>query len=319
MVVCKGKGGISATVLAYSRSTETDDEILTYEIECPRFIWAEVLTHKALSRNCASSRAIPFAKMLNNLTAIPVHWGRNKSGMQATEELSDVEIEGAENQWNVAKTSASHFAQLFNTLGIHKQITNRLIEPFQMVKAVITATEWDNFFWLRNHEAAQPEIHELARVMLEAKKASVPVALSPGDWHVPYYEDGYWIGNELGYDIKGYTLMEARIISAARCAAVSYRNTDYPLDKCIEVYERLIGDDRKHASAFEHQATPMDYNTELDFTEWVVNLDEDPRTWEKGITHADRNGNLWSGNFKGFIQHRQLIDGHVCTNYEEKE
>ncbi len=99
-------------------------------------------------------------------------------------------------------------------------------------------------------------------------------------------------------------LDEAIKISAARCAAVSYRNTDYTLEKSLQVYDRLVGAEKKHGSALEHQATPMEQTQQA-----YRNCPERPASWEDGVTHTDIKGNMWSGNFKGFIQHRKLIPG----------
>jgi len=196
-------------------------------------------------------------------------------------------------------------------------VYNRLTEPFQMMKTVISATEWENFFWLRNDKAADPTLEEVARSMYEAREQSVPTLLKAGDWHLPYVvtttHEGlgcqeFWIDN---YDGVAITPREAIKVSAARTAAVSFRNEDYGLEKCLQVYDKLVGDQRKHASAMAHQATPMKE------TCWVigsyidndVNCPDNPYSWESGISHADREGNLWSAQFKGWIMHRKLIEG----------
>lgn len=338
-VVVEGKGGISAKIILDSVSSVTGSRMVTYEIECHRYIWAEMLTHKMLSRNAASSRAIPVAKMFDQCKAEPVYWGKNKSGMQADEECSQVvevgyysdQYQGGpitakrERAWEEAKKSAVKFAKAFSDAGYHKQITNRLTEPFQMMKAVVSATEWDNFFWLRNHEAAQPEISELARCMYEARQQSIPQTLHAGDWHLPYVECNRENDDTLSYKIytDGFDLgfqylsiEDALKVSAARCAAVSFRNCDYGLEKSREVWERLVGDERKHSSAMEHCAKVM-ANAAAVWRSTGVNLFYDSRTWEEGVSHATRDGGLWSGNLKGFVQLRKLIDGECCWSYEE--
>ena len=105
----------------------------------------------------------------------------------------------------------------FNEVGYHKQIVNRLTEPFQFIKVVVTATEWDNFFKLRLHEDAQPEIHELARCMLEAMEKSEPTYLEEDEWHLPYILDGERIQVPLEAQKRA---------SVGRCARVSYQNHD---------------------------------------------------------------------------------------------
>jgi len=177
-----GKGGIRATIIADSIS-QWGKRLTTFELEYPRFIHAEIMTHRLLSRNCASSRAIPSKKMFNLIEqspAIPIHWGKNQTGMQAYKEHDQLinyeEIDYTPKElWHKAKSSAISYAYTMSEAGYHKQITNRLVEPFQMIKAVISATEYDNFYWLRNHHAAQPEIKEVAECMLNAYNISEPV------------------------------------------------------------------------------------------------------------------------------------------------
>ena len=190
-----------------------------------------------------------------------------------------------------------------------------------MMKTIVTATELYNFFWLRNDVAADPTLQELARCMKEAYDSSKPRVLSEDHWHLPYVNSRYYgLTGERIFDINGedLTIEDAIKVSAARCAAVSFRNEDYGLEKCREVYDRLVGDERKHASALEHQARPIkemdnvpkgsNYPTEM------INVPEWAESWEPGVSHSDRSGQLWSGNFKGWIQYRKLISGE---NHDE--
>ena len=346
MIKVEGKVGISAEVLCHSVS-EQGQEILTYVLEYPRMIHSEIMTHRLISRNAASSRAIPFAKMKEQLRGIPVRFGKNVSGMQDSGDhkefvklhqfmpvgTSDT-YEGMyeqseysftpEQAWEEAKESAVTFSEAFSVAGFHKQVFNRLTEPFQMMRTIVTATEWDNFFWLRNHEAADPTLHELARCMWEAKQQSKPQLLKAGQWHLPYVDAsnyntevttlGFYIAEEAGPLF--ITLEQAIKVSAARCAAVSFRNIDYGLEKCLEVYDRLVGDDRKHASALEHAATPIAASQSgYDGCSPVINFHGISSTWQEGISHVDRNGDFWSGNLKGWLQYRKLIPGE-CYNRE---
>lgn len=313
---------ISAKIIADSIST-LGVRITTFELEYPRFIHAEFMTHRLFSRNAASSRAIPVTKAIELIkadTATPVHWGKNQPGMSAKEEchalvqtgvwsiIDGVECKGdlpRENAWNVARDNAIRVAEAFNKAGYHKQIVNRLLEPFTHIKVVCTATEYDNFFYLRCHPDAQPEIQVLATEMWNAREASTPVKLKNGEWHVPYYEDGYWIPGDysngaFGLDAYGNTAEDAIAISASCAAQVSYRKLDDSLEKAKNIYARLVESKPVHASPFEHQATPMD----------EMNICPD------GYTHTDKYGNIWSGNLREWIQHRQLIDGHVCNQYK---
>ena len=294
---------IEAKILAHSKSSVNGKEIVTFELQYPRFIHSELMTHRLFSRNAASSRAVPVTKMIeqvSNSPAVPCHWGKNQPGMQAKEELSGDELYDVKQYWDFAAEKAADYADLMNKKGAHKQIVNRILEPFQMMKTIVTATEFDNFFWLRKHEDAQPEIKRLAEVMWDALQSSEPVELAAGDWHTPYFGAGYW------QEGCGTPLEDALAISSSCCAQVSYRKLDDSLEKAKDIFAKLIESKPCHASPTEHQATPM----EVDF---------DYITWPDGVTHMDRNGNLWSGNFCGFVQHRQLIPDNVCYNYKEQQ
>lgn len=317
---------IKAKVICDSINKE-GNRLTTMELEYPRMVHSEFMTHRQFSRNAASSRAIPFDKMLEQLDGIPSRFGAAQKGMQDGGTVHHGFVIDTETcyphsyleAWNIIKLESVKWSKAFKEAGYHKQIYNRLTEPFQMIKVVVSATEWDNFFWLRDDVMADPTIAELARKMKLAYDDSVPQLLKVGEWHLPYvFVDFALIDAKLqqiyflrdNIDMRdNITLEQAIKVSAARSAAVSYRNEDYGLEKCLQLYDRLVGDERKHSSALEHQATPMEDNSGEAFTSWCVNNSSDSRSWQEGISHVDRNGNLWSGNFKGFIQHRKTIDG----------
>lgn len=303
-----GRGNIKAKIVA--DSINGNNRITTFELEYPRFIHSELMTHRLFSRNAMSSRAVPIGKMLEQVRknpARPIHWGINKSGMQAETEHEDVEL--CENLWGGCAQSVAMLAEVLKHQGLHKQIVNRLLEPFQMMKVVVTATEYNNFFWLRCDEDAQPEIKELAECMKSAYDESKPEQLKTGEWHTPYVEHKRY-PEGLIYKVYGISVnvKDAIAISSSCCAQVSYRSIDNSFDKAMRVYDRLgVGGSKIHASPFEHVASPMVV------TKWKEYCD--PSIWvdaeEDGVTHVDREGNYWSGNLKGWIQHRQLLDGHT--------
>lgn len=286
---------IKAKIIADSIHPQKTTRLTTFEVSFPRWILSEFNTHRQLSRNSASSRAIPIQSNIDNIlfdTAIPVSWGKNQSGMVADTEVDNEVAELAEKIWLEARDNAINSAKKLSDLGIHKQIANRLIENFTYQKVIVTATEWANFFWLRNHKDAQPEIKVLAEKMFEIYKASDPYELNIGDWHTPYFEHGYWNPDSIiGLD-------DALKISASCCGQVSYRKNDDSLDKAHKVFDMLnlnndSDDVRKHASPVEHQGTPIDYTWFMS----SVMSDND------SVTHRTRNA-LWSGNLKDFIQYR---------------
>lgn len=287
---------ISAKIICDSISP-SGVRMTTMEIEYPRFILAELNTHRMLSKNSASSRAIPVTAMHKTLVAEPVSWGKNQPGMQASEELNNADRGMALYVWNQARDMAVKYSTvLASELGVHKQLANRVTEPWMMMKTVISGTEWSNFFYLRNHRDAQPEIRELAKRMHEAMVASVPTRLLPGEWHLPYVQTCRDKLNDIFYrdsDGSELTLEDARIVSASCCAQVSYRKNDDGLEKARKIYKQLIESTPAHASPVEHQATPMK-PTKFPFD-------------HIGVTHVDGKGHRWSGNLQEWVQFRKLI------------
>lgn len=295
---------IDAKVVADSISS-SGIRLTTMELCFHRFILPEFNTHRVFSRNAASSRAIPTNKLLSQVAdspAMPVHWGKNQPGMQAREECNnevwldwddynDCERRGTrEEAWIEASLHAIETAKSLDFAGYHKQVTNRLLEPFMWVKVIVTATEWDNFFSLRLHKDAQPEMALLASKMREALEQSNPVTLQPGQWYLPYVTGDTW------EDVKE-DVTSAIKCSVARCARVSYLNHDNSqpdIAKDISLADKLL--EAGHMSPFEHQGTPMVYSKAY----YNICL-------LKGETHLDKNGHKWSGNFRGWVQYRQLL------------
>jgi len=192
--------------------------------------------------------------------------------------------------------------------GAHKQIVNRILEPFQIIKTVVTATEFDNFFHLRCHKDAQPEIKHMADLMFAIMNSSKPELLNHGEYHTPYVEHVRNSKGILEYvsnsSSEKMNSEQAVIVSASCCAQVSYRKNDDSYDKALMIYDRLVNNRPLHASPFEHQATPMKYPIM-----GMEGIDE----WEKGVTHMSKDFEFWSGNFRGWIQNRQTIHENVYT------
>lgn len=309
MVTVEGKGGIKATIIKDSISN--GNRLITYELEYPRLFHSEVMTHCMLEKNAASSRAIPvesMLKMIEDSPAMPVEWGENNPGMVSKKLLDPLRESMAKAIWTAASKTAVAFARVMaakDGINAHKQIANRLTEPFQFMKTVMSGTEWENFFWLRHHPDADPTFKELARCMYEAREKSIPVELTPGQWHLPYValdsNGRYWVDDQTEVDLE-----TAKKVSASCCAQVSYRKLDDTVEKAFKVYDMLnIGSEDKpaHASPLTHQGTPIKKTDSIE----LINMPENVYTWEQGITHTRRDRSLWSGKFKGWIQHRQLI------------
>lgn len=293
---------ITAKIITDSISAN-GNRMTTFEIEYPRFILAELNTHRMLSKNSASSRAIPVAamhKQIQDSPATPVYWGRNMPGMQAKEQVTGLRLALVKKVWGLSRNTNILFAKILGKLGLHKQLSNRRTEPDMMMKTVISGTEWANLFWLRDHPDAQPEFADLARKMHIAYNGSIPQLLHPGEWHVPYVHAARRKDSDkLVYfaDNEAITVEEAKIISASCCAQVSYRKNDATLEKATKIFKQLIESQPCHASPVEHQATPMQ-SVEAEIAAEELN---------PGISHIDRKGNLWSGNLQGWIQFRKLL------------
>lgn len=259
--------GITAKVVADSVSLD-GVRLISWELRYPRFIHQEFMTHRAFSRNASSSRAIPVSRMIKEVMdepAMPVHWGKNQPGMTAAAKVdADIQAE-AYAVWMQACMDAVKHAEKLTALGVHKQVTNRLIEPYNHIRVLCSATETDNFFALRDHPNAQPEIQTLARCMRVAMDASTPRRLGPRQWHLPYIEraDYAMFGTYEGAEWDGtgaHPISTLIKLSVARCARVSYRNAqgDLPAtDHDLSLYQRLMTDTPMHASPAEHQATPV--------------------------------------------------------------
>jgi hypothetical protein len=290
--------GISAQVIEDSIS-ELGIRLTTLQLRFPRFILAELNTHRQLSKNARSTRAVPTLKLIDEVRLnpfIPVKWMKNKSGMQATEPMSPEEAVKAESLWRQAAASAADYAEALFATGLHKQWAGRVLEPFMFVDSLVSSTHWANFDALRDHPDAQPEIEVLAKAIIEARAGSSPVNLKPGQWHLPYCTFGEKI---LAEDSGDYS--EALKLSTARCARVSYAPFDGngSIEKELERYFSLVGSTPIHASPAEHQATP-------DILKVAGgNVLFGRKDWTEPKKH---------GNFFGWIQHRKTIPNNYVPD-----
>jgi thymidylate synthase ThyX len=223
--------------------------ITTLELTMPKWLVAQLNTHRCFSRNSASSRAIPLKKLRAQVLEnpyVPSTWPRNQKGMQGGEALDASHAGASERAWRQALSDACKHHEWLEHLGVHKEIANRLLEPFMWTKVLVTSTEWENFFKLRLAGAgAQHEMGRLALAMQQAIYSSEPAILHPGDWHLPFTQS-----------TTATTMTLAQ--SVARAARVSYMNhgkqssysQDYDLSKRLH--------DDGHWSPFEHQAVAME-------------------------------------------------------------
>lgn len=270
---------ISAKVLADSITAE-GVRLTTMELVYPRIILAELNTHRVFSKNSASSRAIPWKRMkqmLRDNPALPASWRMNQAGMQGYEIADHAVAQNAQNIWLSAMESAIQHADELDKLGLHKQIVNRLVEPFCHMKTVMTGVYWENFNVLRNHHMADPTIAALAEAVHTAREASTPKLLKKGEWHLPY----------ITAKDKADDVMELVKVSAARCARTSYNNMEgkrSSFEEDVQLHDRLLVDQPIHASPAEHQATPDEKYP--------------CGTWANPHRH---------GNVAGWVQYRKML------------
>jgi hypothetical protein len=245
----------SARVIADSISP-FGNRVTTMVVTLHRFVLAEFNTHRVFSRNSASSRAIPVSKMLERYytePAYPISWPAEKPGMQGGEELTGEDLAAAKDLFayvnDMTYKAVEEYIFMHPEVRLHKSVMNRLLEPFLWHTIVVTSTEWDNFFDLRCHELAQPEIRAAAELMEDAWEKSTPVELALGMWHLPFFDPQY------AEDVSFEFAMKA---SVARCAWVSTMSHDgEKTPEAIErMYDRLVNADPMHASPLEHQCTP---------------------------------------------------------------
>ncbi len=298
-----------ARVLLDSRAPN-GARLTTMECKFHRFVLAEFNTHRMLSRNSASSRAIPVKKQLQRIKddlAYPVKWPAEQPGMQGGDEIA--KIQAARDVWLSASHAAVEHAIELVDLGVHKSVVNRLLEPFMWHTVIVSFTSWENFARQRAHWMAQPEIHELSQKMVYEYETSVPEPLGLGEWHLPYIRSEEWFLLEEGQ----LSLEQLKQISVARCARVSYLTHEGERDiaKDLVLYARLAEQpgmmtapideaDPMHASPLEHVATPCRCPTiVLDHLEdWLPHVDETAI-----IGHR--------GNFRGWDQMRHEVEDRI--------
>lgn len=246
-------------IIADSKNPYNGIRLTTFQLRYWRSIHAELLTHRVFSRNASSSRAIPistFLKQVWNDPAGPIHWGANQPGMKARKELTGFKKWFAQFMWRFSGKVVCSFVWLVNKVSKpHKQTFNRLLEPWQYISVIVTATEWDNWFELRDHPDAQPEIRELARMMKEEMDASKP---KEQVYHLPYITDKDYFDK---YTEMPRSIEQLMQISAARCARVSYLTHDGKIptiENDLKLFHQLVGSVPLHASPTEHPAMAVE-------------------------------------------------------------
>lgn len=330
----------SAKIIADSISP-AGHRFTTFEAVYPRIVLAEVNTHRTLSRVSASSRAVPVEKMIRRALEdpyVPTHWGKNQKGMQAEEDVDAETAQKAVAVWLKIRDQVVLGVRELLELGIHKQITNRWLEAAQWHPTVISATEWSNFFNLRDHKDAHPDFRDLAHAMRELRIKSEPAQISYDAWHLPYVDP---LMENIEPDKKDTHWSYWGKISVGRCARVSTLTHEGKRDLQADVglHDKMFTGG--HMSPYENVARPMTPD-ELELFEqkklrwhhehgwyWVG------AQWSDGGLHAEESwmGNrkaVWTlvapgkythflGNVQGWVTLRKMIPHEenilgVCTS-----
>ena len=259
---------IKATIVLDSINP-SGDRLTTFQVHIPKWLLQEINTHRSLSRSYSSARAIPAKRYRKSSSFSPVAWTANKPGMQGGKELESWRLLLANFGWEFGRLTAKISHIILTAAGLHKQHTNRVLEPYSWADGIVSGTEWENFIKLRKHKDAQPEFYQLAEQISWLLDTNKPEQLELGEWHLPFIDNhDYMRCIELRYD--------PRLISGARCARVSYGSQEpFDIEKDFKRAEMLLNSTPKHASPFEMVALCS----------------------SKG-----------SGNYKGWYQYRHILE-----------
>ena len=319
---------IKVECIQASQCAITGQKLFTLICEYPLDVHAQLLTHGALSKNSSSCRAIPIGTACDNLRANPAKkiWTGKQAGMQGKPITSKVKLGQLDAMHGVFLEQAISNAKMMEEAGVHKQNAGRYLSPFQNIKIVLSGTDWENWDWLRNDPDAQPEIQQLARMIIEARESAEMFILNAGEYHVPYVHRNRNVAGELEYFRKDMNAMQSRDhptaytytklavsqaieLSQSCCAQTSYRKEDTSAEKTEDIIGKLFKGHKVHASPTEHQATPIDAICH-GAPPQGVSLQQIMDDLPEGITALDRRLQFKSGNFTNWIQQRQLIEGH---------
>lgn len=343
---------ISAQVIADSVNP-VGNRITTFVVTFPRIVLAELNTHRMFSRNSASSRAIPFEKMLKMVTEdpfIPIAWQKDHKGMQGTEYLDTYLLHGTEGQrvvegpsadWADARLQAIKFAKQMSERGVTKQLCNRLLEPFMWHTAIITATELENFFALRCPQYQHPEFWATAERPLTDKT----LYRSKVDYLVAHPEMAKRIRPEFFFKInRGQAEIHIMALAETMWDALTqsipkplgHNGWHIPFGDTIElrrVFDEVLKKDIDHSNssryneevqqAFVKIATARCARVSYLNFEGKDDYEADIKLHDQLLKSGHMSPfehcaqampvEMWSGNFRGFKQYRKTIPGESGT------
>lgn len=316
--------GATAGVVLHSISPD-GVELKTIQARYPRMVHADAKTHRlirgwhdemleihhdlslladeSLSRNGRSSRAVPFSKLLSETYQAPYipHFLKNQPGMIAGEEFDETTLANLQARWKLLAEVVCREMQFFAEAGVHKQWVNRPLEAFGYIDVLISGTDWQNFFHLRDEQGAQPEVQDLAKAIRLAMEASTPKLLQPGEWHLPYADREEDRQSTIDFLRAGTRrlinsdeiIAVLRKLSVARCARLTYEpfNGEGSVEAEIKRHDTLVVSQPVHASPAEHQATPDTFSKEHE-------------SWDQPWLH---------GNLRGWCQYRKMLPNEAIA------
>ncbi len=270
------------------------------------------MTHAMLNKNAASSRAIPIEKMISDVRhnpVVPARWGRNQKGMQSDNWLNTEESERATNRWlYILEGVIKGVEGLDEEDHVHKQWANRPLEAWMHMTTLITGTEWPNFFNLRAHPDAHPDLQQLAYRALHCYDKHVPNPLGWGEWHVPF-------GDRMPDGLSAEDQIKVATARAARLSYMTFEN-EINVAKDLELHDRLLAS--KHLSPFGHPAKaesskPAEWGELVEFAN-----NDDLATREREylqdlISRLDKNVKRDQGNLRGWTPYRKQFAGENQT------
>jgi thymidylate synthase ThyX len=376
---------IKAKIVADSISPQ-GHRITTMLLTFPRFILAELNTHRVFSRNSASSRAIPFEKMVKMVEEdpfIPIAWQKDHRRMQGTEYLDPNKkyvweeihsaikaqfLEGFENEdrsqmlelfdryvsdlfnsnspltvvgwWLKIKDMVVASAIILYGFGVTKQLCNRLLEPFMWHTALVTATEFDNFFKLRcpqctykgeifkswkdllnanlgtfpktlntieermsiNKSQAEIHIQALAESMWDTMNESKPKELEAGEWHIPFGDQ---------FDTKLLT----KTCSKLKIPVLSWQDGErvkvwIATARCARLSYLTFDSAIDYAKDIQlhDQLLVNGHMSPFEHCARAMSENEYTVSISNGFSRRDYSQYGWCNNFRGWIQYRYLIE-----------
>jgi thymidylate synthase ThyX len=331
------KTKINAKIVADSCDIR-GNRITSVLVTIPRIVLAELNTHRMFSRNSASSRAIPFERMVKAVKDdpfIPIAWQKDHSGMQGTEYMEHGINDLIDNHLR-ARDAAVERATEANQRGLTKQLCNRYLEPFMWHTVLITSTEWENFFALRcpqygllteeglKHFRSQNDYFKAGGVIsgtdiniefLKINKSGAEIHIQAAaeaiydamNESTPMaLKDGMWhipFSDKLNNPEMGtaYGYLHGIKVATAMCARTSYTVVGNEKEM---TYAKLIEIHDRMVSQVPFHASPFEHCAR------VMTEDEYYTNVRGKLMFRNQPHEIygWCRNFRGFIQYRHIIE-----------